>query len=202
MTATNRPDSGRTVIGNVVMSLDGCVAADPSDGAGGMGWLLEHAVHPATRAHFEGIYRGADTALMGRANHDGFSGYWPPVADDPQASPRDRAFSIWLNEVEKVVFSRTVTSSDWANTRMSADLEAEVRALRFAPGRDILVLSSSSIIRGLLAADLLDELHIGLLPAVLGTDQRLFPTGTAPATLRLLGTTTFPSGGVGLHYGR
>lgn len=192
----------RTVVANIEMSLDGCIAADPSDGAGGMGWLLEHAVHPRTRAHFEGIYRGADTALMGRVNYEGFAGYWPPVADDPDAHPRDRAFATWLDDVEKVVFSRTVTTSDWANTRISADLEAEVRALRSAPGRDILVLSSSSIIRALLAADLLDELHVALLPAVLGTDMRLFPAGVAPATLRLIGTTTYPTGAVGLHYGR
>ena len=50
-------------------------------------------------AYAEGIWRGASTAVMGRTNYEGFHGYWPPVAADPQAAPRDRALASWLDEV-------------------------------------------------------------------------------------------------------
>jgi dihydrofolate reductase len=55
---------------------------------------------------------GATTVLLGRKNYQGFSSYWPAVADDEEADPRDRGFSRWLNGVEKVVFSRTLAALD------------------------------------------------------------------------------------------
>ena len=45
--------------------------------------------------------------MLGRKNYKGFAGYWPAVADDEDAHPADRAFSHWLNTVEKIVFSAT-----------------------------------------------------------------------------------------------
>lgn len=196
------PRPPRKVIANIAVSIDGYTAADPADGMGGMGWLLEYAVHEQTRAQFEGVYRGVSTALLGRTNYEGFHGYWPTVAKDSTAEPRDRDFANWLDAVEKVVFSGTLTSVEWRNARIAKDLEAEVRTLRDMPGRDILVLSSGSIIRALMELDLLDELHMAVLPSVLGDGSRLFPATMSPSTWRLAGTTTFPTGAVGLQYCR
>ena len=70
---------------------------------------------------------------MGRTNYEGFHGYWPPVAADPQAAPRDRALASWLDEVEKVVFSRTLEEAPWRNSRVARDVEAETRALKASP---------------------------------------------------------------------
>lgn len=50
--------------------------------------------------------------------------------------------------------------------------------------------------------DLLDELHIAVLPSVLGRGSRLFPEAMSPSTWQLAGTTTFPTGAIGLHYRR
>lgn len=112
---------------------------------------------------------------------------------DPDAADRDRDFATWLDDVEKVVFSRTLASADWPNARIASDLEAAVRELKSAPGRDILVLSSASIIRALMEHDLLDELHVAVLPAVLGSGRRLFPDGVPPSRWQLAGTTTLPT---------
>lgn len=71
-----------------------------------------------------------------------------------------------------------------------------------APGRDILVLNSASVIRALLDGDLVDELRVNMLPAVLGGGLRFFPDGLPPSTWRLVGTKTFATGAVGLHYSR
>jgi len=201
MSEATTPGPQRKVIANIAVSIDGFTAAGPEDGMGGMGWLLEHALHEQSRTQFEGVYRGASTALLGRTNYEGFLGYWPAVAKDPAAHERDRDFATWLDVVEKVVFSRTMTSADWQNARVAKDLEAEVRALRAAPGRDILVLSSGSIIRALMEHELLDELHMAVLPAVLGSGLRLFPEGMSPSRWQLAGTTTFPTG-IGLHFRR
>lgn len=180
----------RTVSANITLSLDGLVAGTGGD----MSWLVESAVHEQGAAGFAGYWRGVDTVLLGRTNYEGFHGYWPAVADDPAADPRSRDLARWLDDVEKVVFSRTLERAPWANSRVARDLEGEVRALRDTPGRTIAVLSSVSVIRALLAADLLDELRITLVPAILG-EGLPFLEGTLPgSTWTLDSLQTIPTG--------
>ena len=67
---------------------------------------------------------------------------------------RTRDLGAWLDAVERVVFSTTLTSTEWETSRLaSRPLETEVEALEDQPGRDILVLNSASIIRQLRADD-------------------------------------------------
>lgn len=190
----------RKLIANVAMSLDGFTAAPDDD----VSFHVEHVLHEQTRAQFEGMWRGASTVLLGRTNYEGFLGYWPQKAEDPDSSARDRDFATWLDAVEKIVFSRSLQVADWSNARIAErDLESEVHDIKRAPGRDILVLGSASIIQALLNADLVDELQISVMPAVLGTGLRLFSEGLPRSTWSLVGsTTTPPTGGVGLRYSR
>ena len=124
----------RTVIGNISLSLDGRVT-----GPGGeydMGWIVPHALTDESRSHLLKITSTASTVLLGRKNYQGFAGFWPAVADDDDADPRDRAVARWLNEAEKVVVSRTLTEASWAGSRVVADDPAEVvRRLRKERGR-------------------------------------------------------------------
>lgn len=184
----------RTVIANVTLSLDGYTAgSDPYD----MSWLLAHALDERGRATFAGIYNGATTALLGRKNFEGFSGYWPPIADDPAAHPRDRAYAQWQNAVEKVVFSRTLSDVPGPNARLATrELAEEVADLKSVDGGDIIVLSSASIMRGLLEADLLDVLHLQVVPVVLGGGLRFWPEGAARTDWVLDGITVLPSGAI------
>jgi dihydrofolate reductase len=187
----------RTVVASVTLSLDGRSAGPGDDD---MLWLVEHAVHEQMGAYFAGIWSGSSTAVMGRRNFEGYRGYWPAVAADPSAPPRDRAFARWLDSVEKVVFSSTIDDPAWSNTRVARDLETEIRALKAAPGRDILVLSSASIIHSLLAAGLVDELRIHLCPELLGSGKRFFDDGLPRSSWRLAGVTTMETGAIGLQY--
>ncbi|HZO27346.1 MAG TPA: dihydrofolate reductase family protein [Chloroflexota bacterium] len=158
----------RKHIGWVTLSLDGYSAGPGND----MSRIAEHAGHEQMMAYTEGIWRGVSTAVMGRTNYEGFFGYWPPVAKDPASTPRNRDLAIWLDTVEKVVFSRTMQRAEWQNTRVASDLETEIRALKAASGRDILVLNSASIIQALLNSELLDELQLFLVPVLLGGGLR------------------------------
>ena len=188
----------RKVLGWITLSMDGFAAGPDND----MSWLAEHVSHDLMMAYDEGIWRGVSTAVMGRTNYEGFLGYWPPVAKDPTASPRDRELAIWLDTVEKVVFSRTMQRAEWQNTRVSADLEGEIRSLKKAPGRDILVLNSASIIHGLMNSELLDEFQMIVLPVILGGGMRFFPDGLKSSKWQLASTATFPTGAVVLRYRR
>jgi len=164
---------------------------------------VEHAGSDETMAWFEGVFRGASTALMGRTNYEGFFGYWPAVARDPESSPRGRDLAVWLDEVEKVVFSRTLTEAEWSNARIAGREPAEeAAALKAAKGRDIIVVNSASIIRALLDADLVDELRLILVPVVVGGGLRLFADGLPRSEWDLSSATTLPGGTLGLQYRR
>lgn len=200
MTVTSNPPAGRTVVGNISLSLDGRVA-----GPGGeydMSWIVPHATTDGARDHMVKVATAATTALLGRKNYQGFSSFWPAVADDEQADPRDRAFSRWLNAVEKIVFSRTLQQADWHNSRIAAaGPAATVRHLRTQPGGDIIVLASASIIRNLLEAGELDRLSITLCPELPG-GARLFDDGPAGSSWSLASMTSTDSGAICLLYDR
>ncbi|MEU0092849.1 dihydrofolate reductase family protein [Kribbella sp. NPDC006257] len=193
--------NSRTVTGNITLSLDGRI-----NGAGGdydMSWIVPHAITEGARDHMTRVTSTATTALLGRKNFEGFGGFWPAVADDENAAPQDRAFSKWLNEVEKVVFSTTLTESPWQNSRIvNADPASVVKQLRAEPGGDIIVLASSSVIRDLLAADELDRLSITLAPELVGGGARLFEDGLPTTSWHLTDSTPTESGALTLLYDR
>ena len=106
------PWCDRTVTGHIPLSLDGRVT-----GPGGehdMGWTVRHVTCGEVRAQLLTVTGTATTALLGRRTYQGFGGFWPAVAGDENADPRDRAFARWLDEVEKVVVSRTLTEAGCA----------------------------------------------------------------------------------------
>jgi dihydrofolate reductase len=192
---------GRTVVGNISLSLDGRVTGP--GGESDMGWIVPHALTDESRSRILKVTSAATTALLGRKSYQGFGGFWPAVAVDEDADPRDRALARWLNEVEKVVVSRTVTDAGWHNSRIVADHPAEVvRQLRMEEGGDIVILASSSVIRTLLEAGELDRLSIILCPELVGAGARLFGDGPAGSSWALAEATPTSSGALCLLYDR
>jgi dihydrofolate reductase len=193
--------TSRTVVANISLSLDGHVA-----GRGGpydMGWIAPHAMTDGSRTHMLRVTAPATTALLGRNNYEGFGGFWPSVADNPEADPKDREFSRWLNAVEKVVFSTTLTETTWDNSRIAAtDPATAVKELRQQDGGDIIVLASTSVIQNLIEAGELDRLSITLCPELVGGGPRLFPDGPDATSWRLTDSTPTESGALCLLYDR
>ena len=191
----------RTVIANISLSLDGRTA-----GPGGeydMGWIVPHAISNKAREHMINVTSPATTVLLGRKNYEGFGSYWPSVADNEEADPRDRAFSKWLNAVEKIVFSSTLKEATWENARILNDDPATVvKDLQGQTGGDIIVLASSSVIKRLLEAEALDCLSITLCPEVSGGGARLFNDGLPPSSWTLRQSTVTESGALCLLYDR
>jgi dihydrofolate reductase len=190
---------GRRVVGNMSVSLDGRVT-----GPGGeydMSWVGRHAVTDTSRDFMMRMTSSATTVLLGRKNYEGFGGYWPTVARDETAEPRDRATGQWLDAVEKVVFSSTLTDAPWQNSRIAdADPATTVRQLRAQPGGDIVVLNSVSIINALLEAGELDRLTLNLCPEVSGGGTRLFADSVPATTWTLTDVSTSDSGAIYLTY--
>jgi dihydrofolate reductase len=193
--------SHRRVVANITLSLDGRVSG--SGGDYDMGWIVPHALTDGARDHMVAVTSPATTVLLGRKNYEGFGSYWPNVADDEHADTRDRAFSAWLNETEKIVFSATLTEASWQNSRIVNDEPtAVVEQLEQQPGGDIIVLASTSIIRALLHADAIDRLSITLCPELPGGGARLFDDELPPTAWRLQYNASADSGAICLLYDR
>ena len=192
---------GRRVVGNISLSLDGRIS-----GLGGefdMGWIVPHAMTGAAREHMIRVTAPATTVLLGRKNYQGFGGFWPAVAKDENADPRDRAFAEWLDAVEKVVFSTTLTDAPWQNSRIAGASPADVvRQLRDEPGGDIIVLASTSVIQALLEAGELDRLSVTLCPEIVGGGRRLLGDGLPAGSWSLTDLATTESGAICLIYDR
>lgn len=191
----------RKLIVTNIMSLDGYF-----EGPGGdvMVMPMDHSFD----AYNAERLRSADTLLVGRNTYDGFRSFWPRQADntDPAlvnqlAGQHERLATIrevsrLNNAIEKVVVSDSLTEDQtdpWRDTTRivrRADVHQRIAELKRGPGRDILVFGSHILWNDLLAAGLVDELHLLVGAVVVGGGTPAFAT-QPKATLRLLGTQTW-----------
>ena len=140
----------------------------------------------------------ADTILLGRQTYDSFAGAWPDRGAD---GGEDADFAKKLGDTRKIVVSRQELEFTWRNSELlRGDLVAAVTALKSEPGGDIGMSGSVSVVRQLLAAGLLDELHLLVHPIVVGKGMRLFDDGEQ-IPLKLLSSQTFETGVLYLVYG-
>lgn len=181
-----------TVTSSMFMALDGVV--DPMVGS----WHFPYFNDEMGKA-VEGTH-DADVMLFGRVTYDSFAGAWPARE---AAGEADAAMAEHLGDVRKIVASRRALRLAWRNSeQLQGDLIEEVTRLKADPTIGRIALSGSvSIVRQLLAAGLLDELHLFVHPVLAGKGLRLFEDDGSQITLRLLTSQRFATGVVYLVYG-
>ncbi|MEV6277968.1 dihydrofolate reductase family protein [Nocardia sp. NPDC051832] len=171
----------RKIIESTFVTTDGVVGEPHQWGA--PYWDEEHSEY-GTRLLF-----AADALLLGRETYQGFAQVWPTrPAEDP--------YTARINAMPKYVASRTLAQPDltWNATVLQGDTVDAVRALKEQDGGDILKFGTGSLSQTLLEAELVDEYHFWIFPAIAGTGERLFDGYADLTHLQLLGTTTFKSG--------
>ncbi|MEV6899023.1 dihydrofolate reductase family protein [Amycolatopsis sp. NPDC051372] len=107
-----------------------------------------------------------------------------------------------MNEVPKVVFSRTLeTADDWPETRIAGgDTAEEIAKLKAEPGKDLVAAGGTEFLHSLIKLGVVDEYRLWVLPAVTGKGEALFPELDEAVKLRLVKSTAFPSGVLELCY--
>jgi dihydrofolate reductase len=164
------------------ISLDGYVASPDGSGA----WKLAGRSDDARDWVVETV-SNAGAHLVGAATYAEWAAYWPGASGP---------FAEAMNEIPKVVFSKSLRSTDWGETTIVAgDLaDAVTRLKQERSGGYLLAQGGARFARSLLATGLIDEYRLVVHPVVLGAGERLF---TAPLTIEPLRTTVFSGGGVG-----
>ena len=138
------------------------------------------------------MLQSIDAMLLGRRTYEMFAGYWPS-ATGPDA---DR-----MNQLPKVVFSRTLKKVDWANSRLvNGNVGEAVTRLKQQPGKDLALFGSANLAATLSQLGLIDEYRLLVTPVILGVGTPMFKNIESTFNLQLLKATTWSSGTVALWY--
>ena len=135
--------------------------------------------------------------IFGRITYQMMASYWPT----PEAMASDPAVAGRMNDIPKIVFSKTLDSVDWNNTRLvKADAVEEVRGLKEQPGKDLFIFGSADLAATFTRAGLIDEYRVIINPVVLGKGQPYFKDADHRLTLQLLNARMFRNGNALLYY--
>jgi dihydrofolate reductase len=141
----------------------------------------------------------SDTILLGRKMTDGFVDYWTSVLENPE-SP-EYSFAQKMVNIPKVVFSKTIEKSRWANTALAnGDIVEEVEKLKNKDGKDIIVYGGAEFVGNLIKNNLIDEYHFFVNPVAIGKGMRIFENLNDKMKLKLISAESFDCGETELFY--
>jgi dihydrofolate reductase len=170
----------RKIVAGLFISLDGVVEAPET-------WHFPY-FNDEMGAVVGSLSETSDAMLLGRKTYQMFAGYWPNVSAEEEMAAQ-------MNDTQKLVVSSTLDKVDeWQNsTLLTGDPIEALTALKKEPGKNLNTVGSVSLVRSLLRAKVLDELHLLVHPIAVGHGMRLFDEGeTQP--LELVSSTTFATG--------
>jgi dihydrofolate reductase len=181
----------RKITAGLFISLDGVVEAPDQ-------WHFPY-FNEEMGAAVDATLGRADTMLFGRKTYDSFAGAWP---EREAAGGEDAPFAKKLGDARKIVVSSQQLEFTWRNSeQLRGDLIEAVTALKDEPGDGTIAMSGSvSVVRQLLGAGLLDELHLLVHPIAVRKGMRLFDEGESPIPLTLISSQTFKTGVLNLVY--
>jgi dihydrofolate reductase len=150
--------------------------------------------------HYNELLSNADTLIFGRITYQLMESYWPTVVKSPTDNKSMDEFAVLIDNISKIVFSRTLKNVDWKNTKLKKEvIKEEILELKQQTGATILV-GSPSLIVTLMQLDLIDEYQLSIQSTILGKGLPLFNNIQDKINLKLLKTKTFGCGAVTLYY--
>jgi dihydrofolate reductase len=183
----------------VQISIDGFIAGSNGE----MDWMVWNWDDKLKNYVFE-ITESVDTIILGRKMTDGFISYWSDMMtkpDDPSSIDRSHVFAKKMLEIPKVVFTKTLKISKWANTVLATgDLTSEIMKLKSESGKDIIVYGGATFDSSLIEAGLIDEFHLFVNPVAIGSGMAIFKDLKETQKFTMIKSTPFDSGIVELNF--
>jgi dihydrofolate reductase len=177
----------------VQMSVDGFIAGPNGE----MDWLVWDW-DEELKTYVGGITEPVDLIVLGRKLAEGFIPTWESRLADPKAADEGARKFV---ETPKIVFTRTLSASEWDNTELATgDLVEEIMRLKRQSGGDIIAYGGETFVSSLIKAGLIDEYHLFVNPAVLGSGRAIFQGVDYKRNLSLVKSIAFNCGIVLLHY--
>jgi dihydrofolate reductase len=150
--------------------------------------------------HYNEILSNADTLLYGRITYQLMESYWPAVIKNPTGNKPIDEFAVLIDNISKVVFSRTLKNVAWKNVTLAKrGIKEEALELKQQAGKNILA-GSPGLIATLTQLGLIDEYQLCVHPIILGNGLPLFKNIKDRINLKLLKTKIFGSGSIVLYY--
>lgn len=150
--------------------------------------------------HYNELLKNAGALIYGRITYQLMESSWPPIVKNPTGDNATDEFAVLIDNIPKIVFSRTLTDAGWRNAKLAKkSISEEVAELRQQPGKDILV-GSPSLIVALTNLNLIDEYQLCVHPVIAGHGLPLFRGINDKIILKLLRTKPFGSGAMVLYY--
>jgi dihydrofolate reductase len=158
-----------------LMTLDGFMEGPGHD----LSWHMDVWGEELERLSIEQL-KAAGALMFGRVTHDLMANYWSNETGD------EAEVANFMNRLPKYVFSRTLPSSAWTNTRVfGSDLAGTVAGLKRETAKDIFIFGSAALCGELIPLGLIDEVRIGICPVLLGSGTPLFKPAAARVKLKL-----------------
>jgi dihydrofolate reductase len=174
------------------VSVDGYIA----DKDGDLGWSVPS---PEVFQYWTDHTREVAVSLYGRKLYELMSAHWPTADQAPDVSPADAEYARVWKAMPKVVFSTTLEKVDW-NSRLERGNVVEVATRLKAETDGVLEVAGATLAAPLVRAGLVDEFHLVVAPAAVGSGLPFLPTLDKPLRLELVENRTFPSGAILLRY--
>lgn len=178
----------------VQMTVDGYIAGPNGE----MDWIVWNW-DEALKQYVTELTEPVDCIILGRKLAEGFIPYWAGVAADPD-NPEVASGKQFTN-LPKVVFTKTLDQSPWDNTVLAkGDLVDEITKLKKQEGQDIIAYGGATFVSALIKHGLIDEFHLFINPAAIGSGMAIFKELDHTQNLTLVKATAFDCGIVALNY--
>jgi dihydrofolate reductase len=173
----------RQLVLQMGISIDGYVSGGPEQDIG-----REAPQHPDVVARVISWVTRAGAHAMGRVTYEEMAAHWPTSTEEVAAP---------MNQIPKIVFSRSLTRADWPTTTIArGDLAEEVARIKGEPGGDVIAYGGYSLAQSLSRQNLVDEYRLVTRPVALGSGEPMFKDLPVGRTLELVESTPYPDGTV------
>ena len=147
------------------------------------------------------LVKTVGSPVYGRTTYQLMESYWPTVLANPNAPKQSLAHAQWVENVPKIVFSKSLKEATWNNTRLiKENIAEEVEKLKQQPGKDLVIFGSPGLAADFMNLGLIDEYKFTVHPVILGNGISVFKNNNTKSKLKLINTTRLKSGVVTLHY--